>query len=102
MPDDDLVLDDFRDLKLNIVERLRLRFETKSVEEIEEQARGKAKQLIFDGRTGAEMRRRNTGCGCTVVSYGHGRNNIAIQHGVTPVIAYRDAAEIIPTRTLST
>ena len=45
------------------------------------------------GPTGAQMRRRNTGCGCTVVSNGHGRNNIAIQHGVTPVIAYRDAAE---------
>ena len=39
-----------------------------------------------------EMRRRNTGCGCAVVSYVHRRNNITIQHGVTPVIAYRDAA----------
>jgi len=44
------------------------------------------------------MRRRNTGCGCTVVSYGHRRNNIAIQQTVTLVIAYRDAAETIPTQ----
>ena len=44
------------------------------------------------------MRRRYTGCGCTVVSHGHRRNNIAFQQTVAPVIAYRDAAEIIPTQ----
>lgn len=37
------------------------------------------------------MGRRNAGRGCTVVSYGHGRNNVAIQLGGAPEIAYRDA-----------
>jgi hypothetical protein len=98
VPDDDPVLDDFRNVNLNKLERLRLpffqRFEPKSVQ----RDRGttplkRAKQLIFDGPTRGEMRRRNTGCGCTVVGYGHRRNNIVIQHGVTLVITYRDAAE---------
>jgi hypothetical protein len=36
------------------------------------------------------MRRRNAGRGCAVVSYGHGWNNVAIQLGGAPEIAYRD------------
>jgi hypothetical protein len=38
------------------------------------------------------MHRRNTGSRCTVVSYGHRWNNITIQLGNAPEIAYRDAA----------
>jgi hypothetical protein len=99
VPDDDLVLDDFRNVDLDNLERLRLPFSKRFEPKVSPRVRGtqgplkKAKQLImFDGPTGGEMRRRNTGCGCTVVRYGHRWNNIAIQHGVTPEIAYRDAA----------
>jgi hypothetical protein len=37
------------------------------------------------------MRGRDAGCGCTVIGYGHRRNNVAFQHSGAPVIAYRDA-----------
>jgi len=96
VPDDDLVLDDFRNVDLNKVERLCLPFfsELDQKRQSKEQAQRKPKRLIFDGGpTGAEMRRRDTGCGCTVVGNGHRRNNITIQHRVTLVIAYRNAAE---------
>lgn len=38
------------------------------------------------------MRRRNAGRGCTVVSYGHRWNNVAIQLGDAPEITYCDAS----------
>jgi hypothetical protein len=37
------------------------------------------------------MHSRNAGRGCTVVSYGHRWNNVAIQLGDAPEIAYCDA-----------
>ena len=42
--------------------------------------------------TGTEMRGCNPGCRCTIVSYGHRRNNITFQHDVALIVAYRDAA----------
>lgn len=101
MPNDDLVFDDFRNVKLKSVEHPRIPFfsdfDEKSVQGFEERA-VKGETANFDGPTGAQMRRRNTGCGCTVVSYNHRRNNIAIQQRVAPVIAYSDAPETTPTQ----
>ena len=39
------------------------------------------------------MRWRYARCGRAVVGYCHRRNNVAIQQGGAPVIAYRDATK---------
>ena len=43
------------------------------------------------------MRWRYARCGRAVVGYCHGRNNVAIQQGGAPVIAYRDATSVTST-----
>jgi len=90
MPDEDFVFDYVGDETLNLTELEGFRFSAFG----QSQSRVKAQHLKGKRAkpTGTEKLRRNTGCGCTVIGHGHRWSDKAVQLGVAPVIAYRDAA----------
>ena len=107
VPDEDFILDDIGDASLDVREFLCVGFvlfcfffaKKCFLAKVSRGPNGEGAFSVVDGPTRTEMRWRNAGCGCTIVGYGHRRNNVAFQQGGAPVIGYRDATGSKPAQT---